>query len=368
MLYYNFKDYEGFKELFGLRECGNGVKTRRNKILLAYIKQDSLLKKAIAGDYLSCCRINISDMPSLRSTLIGELRESGRSELLWLSRSKIGLAGWVMYSEKYRLDEYNGVCEDKDYKSVRYINIENNRVFKMKAGKFLKNVMDETEWGRSLPESVKLWLCEEFTQEWETHTRSILPEYELHVNDDFEKIYDEDELQGDFHSCMVGEGNYEFYEDYVKAKAAYLTDKDDYIIARCVIFTECHLLDGSNRVLRLAERQYSTDCEDVLKRCLVDALIQAGEIDGYKKVGADCHSGHSFVLNDGTSLRCDMWIECTAVDGDVCSYMDSFKFLNTGTGRAYNDDGYDYDADLATTDGYVEVDELRLVARLQHAQ
>ena len=35
MLYYNFNNYEEFKELFGLVKHGNGVKSRKNKILLA---------------------------------------------------------------------------------------------------------------------------------------------------------------------------------------------------------------------------------------------------------------------------------------------------------------------------------------------
>lgn len=32
MLYYNFNNYEEFKELFGLVKHGNGVKSRKNKI------------------------------------------------------------------------------------------------------------------------------------------------------------------------------------------------------------------------------------------------------------------------------------------------------------------------------------------------
>ena len=38
MLYYNFNNYEEFKELFGLVKHGNGVKSRKNKILLSFIK------------------------------------------------------------------------------------------------------------------------------------------------------------------------------------------------------------------------------------------------------------------------------------------------------------------------------------------
>ncbi len=52
MLYYNFKNYEEFKTLFGITKHGNGTKSRKNKILLAYLKNPNLLKQAReTGDY-----------------------------------------------------------------------------------------------------------------------------------------------------------------------------------------------------------------------------------------------------------------------------------------------------------------------------
>ena len=72
------------------------------------------------------------------------------------------------------------------------------------------------------------------------------------------------------------------------------------IIARCVIFTEVYDADGE--VWRYAERQYSVGCNDVYKQALVDALIQAGEIDCFKKVGASCHDCHAIVDVHGNSL------------------------------------------------------------------
>ena len=46
MLYYDFMDYEDFKERFGIVHHGNGAKNRKNKILLAYIKNKELLRQA----------------------------------------------------------------------------------------------------------------------------------------------------------------------------------------------------------------------------------------------------------------------------------------------------------------------------------
>lgn len=38
MLYYKFQNYEEFKEIFGLNYHANGTKSRKNKILLSFIK------------------------------------------------------------------------------------------------------------------------------------------------------------------------------------------------------------------------------------------------------------------------------------------------------------------------------------------
>ena len=43
MLYYKFQNYEEFKEIFGLNYHSNGTKSRKNKILLAFIKDRKLL-------------------------------------------------------------------------------------------------------------------------------------------------------------------------------------------------------------------------------------------------------------------------------------------------------------------------------------
>ena len=52
MLYYKFQNYEEFKEIFGLNYHSNGTKSRKNKILLAFIKDRKLLHTAVkTGNY-----------------------------------------------------------------------------------------------------------------------------------------------------------------------------------------------------------------------------------------------------------------------------------------------------------------------------
>ena len=47
MLYYKFQNYEEFKNMFGIIKHGNGVCSRKNKILLAYVKDKRLLHEAV---------------------------------------------------------------------------------------------------------------------------------------------------------------------------------------------------------------------------------------------------------------------------------------------------------------------------------
>ena len=50
MLYYKFQNYEEFKNMFGIIKHGNGVCSRKNKILLAYVKDKRLLHEAVEKD------------------------------------------------------------------------------------------------------------------------------------------------------------------------------------------------------------------------------------------------------------------------------------------------------------------------------
>ena len=50
MLYYNFKNYEEFNTLFGIVKHGNNCESRKNKILLAYLKDKNLLHQAVENN------------------------------------------------------------------------------------------------------------------------------------------------------------------------------------------------------------------------------------------------------------------------------------------------------------------------------
>ena len=67
MLYYNFDGYEGFNCRFGIIEHDNGKKTRRNRILLDFIKDRRLLHKAVISNNSSL--LNITTLPCLTSPI-----------------------------------------------------------------------------------------------------------------------------------------------------------------------------------------------------------------------------------------------------------------------------------------------------------
>lgn len=356
---YPIKNYEDFKEMF-VREDGR----RKNAVLLAWYKSKDMMnwirEKMKDGDtYYArelACGFKIHTMSELKDYVMWVLRKNTDYDRNGNMHDSIWVSGYGWYgSDLYRTDR-EGLCLDRDYRSYRYVRKDNERAFKMKMGRMFNHCIDCTTLANILPREVRLWICEEVQRDWEAYTRAQMPpqdELELHVDDDFEKIYSGRYLKGDFGSCMTNHGYHTFYTDAVKAKAAYLTDEEDMIVARCVIFTECEDL-ATGEIVRLAERQYSSDGKEVLKQDLITALIRGGHIDGYKKIGAGCGEANAFLSKDGESWSDRHFkISCNLDYGDTLSYQDSFKWYDMDENEAYNwyDDCQGDEFDLATTGG-----------------
>ncbi len=353
MLLFHFYDYDDFKYLFGIEHHGNGAKSRKNKILLQHLKNRALIKYCRERNDWSL--LHIRSMADLKKLVLQAIQDSGKEDET-LS-NKVSLIGRTYWSAKYRTDEHQGLCLDYDKKSVRYINVERNRDFKMRAGKFMTALIKETKLGQILSEQVIVWLSEEFVADWETYTFGQTPEVTLHVDDDFHKIYSEHFCRN-FNgcSCMVGRERSGFYRDSVEAKAAYITDKEGYVLARAIIFTNA--IDQDGKVWRLLERQYSKESNEVLKRTLIDLLIKGGHIDAYKQVGCTCSDSRAYVnAADGSSLADSKFsIKCELSTEDVLSYQDSFKWYDIDKGRAYNHPDCHWNYMLDTTDNNLEGD------------
>ena len=337
-----FSNAAEFQALFGKTEHG----TRRNAILLSFLKSRTI------WDW---CRKH-NDWTLLGTSSMASMyrRIFVRLDLYSQGNYIVALKGWgdrKIQSDKYETDEYQGIPTDDTASSgdfIRYINKETDKVYKMRSGKFLRKVILESEFGRALPEQVLTWMLESFVSDWRVQCESVVPKYHLVVDDDFEAIYRGRNCCGSFDSCMTNAGYHTFYEDAVDAKAASLRDDNGTIIARCVIYTDVY--DEDDNKWRLAERQYAT--KELHKQLLVDALIKAGEIDGYKRIGADCGAATSFVSNDGEDIsHKDFSIRCNLNWGDTVSYQDSFKWFCMDEQKAYNTSGHGSDEYLDTTGG-----------------
>ncbi len=346
MLYYNFYGYNGFKALFGLEKRDNDVAVRKNKILLGHLKNPALL--GYCREHNDYTLLHIYNMADLQKKVMEAIIKSGENDEKL--PYEVELIGKTYHSSKYQTDEAKGLCEDLDKSSVRYINVERNRIFKMRSGKFMRELILETEIGKLLSPSVVNWISGDvFTQQWNTYTHGKSSDIELHVNNDFRRIYSSSYCKGNFSSCMVNENRTSFYHDSVKAKAAYITDKTGLIVARAILFTD--VTDQDGKKWRLLERQYSSESDDVLKRLLVDKLIQEDYIDGYKVIGASCHQANSFVDIYGNSLSDRKFeIDCELELEDTLSYQDSFKWYSYNLDKAYNYENSNFSYNLDTTD------------------
>ena len=259
MLYYGFQNYEAFNQSFGMVRHSNGVCSRKNKVLLAYIKDKGRLHEAAATNRYDFLRL--SDMAGLEAVVENEILKSG-SEDTNLPYT-LCLMGRIYYSALYETDENEGLCEDGDLKSVRYLNRKSGKVFKMKAGKLYRSLVLETCFGRTLPEQVVNYLSEKFATEWQTYAMGKQPKTKVHVNRDFRRIYSSDCCEGDFGSCMTDEDYYGFYENAVDASAAYIENNEGKVIARCIIYNEVKDQDGKARELHTNQAMDAINFADV---------------------------------------------------------------------------------------------------------
>lgn len=339
MLRFDFNGFEGFKERFGIQEHGNGCKSRKNKILLSFVK-DQFLKKNYEV-------ISFTSMTEMQAHVWQQILTSGAQSANLPYR--VELMGDTFYSDLYSTDSYCGICEDHSCASIRYCNMEQSgRVYKMKAGKMLHHLIDATEYGRELPEPVKRWLEEDFTQRWTSYCMGMLPENHLIVNDDFKRIYSSSECVGCFHSCMVDQGHHPFYKNAVEAKAAFLVNEDDLVIARAILWPKVYDEDGNE--YRYLDRQYSTDGNQVLMRALIDELLKTDQIDIYKVPGCGCGEANAIVDKDGKSMSHKTFhIECNLETDECLSYQDTFKWYDYNAEKSYNSGRYGYSYTLDTT-------------------
>lgn len=324
-----FKTMAEYKEMFGIKSDG-----RRSNAILFRCYNDKAWRTFLrenAGTKVCESWRKVDNMAKLRTFGFNVLQ----NHVEW---HNVYLMEYAFYSPSYETDEMNGICEDGTPNAVRYVNLEQNRVSRMKSGKFLMSIINAHQIGAHFPAQLKTFLCEEFSRDWVAYAMSKIGNLELRTDLTFADVYGNGSYScRDMGSCMNGKEQDGFYDDYVDATpAALVNEEEGEILARCVIFNAVKDED-SGETLRLAERQYAKDGDETLKKALVELLISKGLIDGYKAVGAGCGDSTSFVLNDGTDISDrTLSIICTIDWMDTLSYQDSFKWLDMKSKKAYN--------------------------------
>jgi hypothetical protein len=344
-----FKNYAEFKEKFG--KINDGTGRRNNKLFLEAMKHG--LKSGNKESFLSY-NYQISN-----DFLIGycyvSLREKYHS---YDTRHRFYILDKLYRSNKFTLDNLGGLCEDGDSNSIRYVNVESGKVYKMRAGKFIRALFVESGADLVVGEKLLNYYCEVFAQNWKAHSiEKFNVDSRLVVDDDFESIYDRDNYIPDtnYNSCMTNKGHHTMYEQLGNCKAARILNSDGLILSRCIVWTNVQEINGE-KTWRLADRQYSSDGNLVYSQLLINALIKEGFIDGYKKIGAGCGDSNAYISVSGEDLsEKGFFIDCDLTYGDTVSYMDTFKWYYMDDGFACNKPGgCGVCISLDTTSGEIE--------------
>ena len=115
----SFSNYEGFKEVFGFIEHGNGVKSRKNKILLGMLKDRKFIHRCL-GSEKDASILSITSMAELKNYLRDYVcRHTDGSYCLCFNLPSIS----EVANSIYMLDNLKGICQDMDASCIRYVNI-----------------------------------------------------------------------------------------------------------------------------------------------------------------------------------------------------------------------------------------------------
>lgn len=352
MLQFKIDGYNGFKEVFGTKKSERGCIS--NRILLSFWKH----RFKVDGDARASAITNLAE---LYNTVVGQLSDhtTGKPYLLksrwqeYLDSShecyrrteevrkynpranfRINIDGKVF---NFFIKEYDP-CGENPYNyahpgMIHVYNKTNRQEMYVKAGRFLKQVMEDNEV--NLDEPTKLYVQEEFQRKIDACTKFDETRYKVVVDKNFSKIYTAENLDGNFHSCMNNKNAYGYYTDCVDASAAYVVDSETgKIKARCVIYNKVYTADG--KVHRYADRTYYTD--EAFGHYLIGYLIKNDIIDLHKKVGAGCHDTHMILDNEDCPLADPrIAIDCIIPREHKFSYADTFIYYSAERAVATND-------------------------------
>lgn len=126
----SFKNYEEFKKLFAIVEHGNGAKSRKNKILLAWLKDRRFLKTWLYAQRLSLEKgvskekifkydyLSAKSMDDVKNAVMHIMRwfapyvfDPQNESYEYVEGSKLfDLNDWTLRHRTLYLDDRNGLC------------------------------------------------------------------------------------------------------------------------------------------------------------------------------------------------------------------------------------------------------------------
>lgn len=264
----------------------------------------------------------------------------------------------VERKEEYLLRNFSPSSEGK-----KYITYERNgHKLHRSAAALYKDAL-RSIFADTIPEVVANRAAELFADEWKSYVLSLAGnEFELVIDNDFEKIYSSYNCLGNFGSCMTDSGFEAMYHAFEGAKACYLENRDGNVVARAVIWEYAYDLRGEEYYIYL-DRQYSSDGRRDLKELLITKVKELYKKENflYKPSDCECTDSCRIYTKEGERFINAAWLRVKSsltADDTVC-YMDTFKFLDLSSGNCYTQTPEGNTANIAlleTTNGEIELD------------
>lgn len=340
MLYFQIKDYNEFRDIFGTCKSARG--SIQNRILLSFWETRFKRDCELDAEHIGIAS-KIKNMSELFDTVIENLNQHIPENYQDLGQVhfRIKDQSFVFYCTKYTsIDPGSSRINNNACIDPKCITVWDTRTKKKYNIKISKVFLDACQTNKAIiGEPTTIYCAEELQRRWEAYMHSTLDSLELVVDKDFHKIYNSEAHAGPITSCMNNKQNYHFYEKAVDASAASLIDNNQggKIVARCIIFHGVEICNREGKY-NYAERQYAVgDQGDTYKHILIQKLIEANQIDFYKAIGAGC--GDVNALNDvnGRPLKeTRVKIAMNLKYNDYLSYQDTFKCYYPDQHYAYN--------------------------------
>ncbi|MBR1773937.1 MAG: hypothetical protein IJ759_07905 [Bacteroidales bacterium] len=336
------KNLEEKKELYAkfMRNCGK--EDRLNKFSFELLT-DKAFRSQMRNSEI--WRKKFAELQWTDDCLLDNIDELGESRTICFER--FGNRAFILFIPEFSKFRVS-VNYEKRSKYIAYSREGHPNVREKASVLYLKSLKNT---GLSIPERVSNRLAELFSAKWKAYVESN--DYKLHIDHEFERIYSGEQCEGNFHSCMEDRGLWRMYADHTRKEchAAYLTNNDDKVVARAILWDNAQDCDGNT--YRYLDRQYSTDCKPELQQILVDMCIAQGKIDLYKPVGCSCSNADNIVNLKGERFKEELSVYLDVDYGDPVCYLDTFKYYNMDDHAAY-DYKDDYTHILENTDGELE--------------